>query len=331
MQLSKQGAFWLDVIIFAGISVIMYEIGFLSFLYLVPLQILAVKRGENGLLFSSVLILAAVLITAFIRTRWIEDMQLKNVLIFLELVLPVMLVASLFVVNKKSTQKWRNLFRLLGVTLAVGLVSIPIVLIIKQNTKFLEFFRDQITRIVEALTNTLFLEPGMYQEGIIRSLFNPDQIMKTLQAVFFRNFLFSFFLMLTVNWRIGIGIARRFFGNPVPVLAGFSLPNAFIWVFLISWAGILADIFFGLKTLGYIVWNLGLIALFLYGLQGTGIIRHLLGRSNATRGLKTFFTVMIVFLIIVPGINVLILLGIPIFGVSEVWIHYRKPKRSDQS
>lgn len=329
MRISEQGAFWLDVIIFAGISVIMYEIGFLSFLYLVPLQVMAKKRGENGLLFSSVLVLAAVLVTAFIHTRGIEDIQLKNVLIFLELVLPVMLVASFYAVNKQFTQEWRNLYRLLGVTMAVGLVSIPVILIIKQNTNFVEYFRNQIAMIVEGVTSTLFLQSGIYEEGLISSLFRPERIIQTIKAVFFRNYLFSFFLILTLNWRIGVGIARRFFGGTVPRLSQFILPNKFIWVLLISWAGILADIFFGLKVAGYIVWNIGLIALFLYGLQGIGILRHLLGRANLGRGMQTFFIVMIVFLLIVPGINALILLGIPILGVSEVWIHFRKQKRSE--
>lgn len=329
MRISEQGAFWLDVIIFAGISVIMYEIGFLSFLYLVPLQVMAKKRGENGLLFSSVLVLAAVLVTAFIHTRGIEDIQLKNVLIFLELVLPVMLVASFYAVNKQFTQEWRNLYRLLGVTMAVGLVSIPVILIIKQNTNFVEYFRNQIAMIVEGVTSTLFLQSGIYEEGLISSLFRPERIIQTIKAVFFRNYLFSFFLILTLNWRIGVGIARRFFGGTVPRLSQFILPNKFIWVLLISWAGILADIFFGLKVAGYIVWNIGLIALFLYGLQGIGILRHLLGRASLGRGMQTFFIVMIVFLLIVPGINALILLGIPILGVSEVWIHFRKPKRSE--
>ncbi len=329
MRLSERGAFWVDVLIFAGISIIMYEIGFLSFLYLVPLQIMAKKRGENGLLFSSVLVLAAVLITAIINTRWVEDVQLKNVLIFLELILPVMLVAALYTVNKKFTEEWRSLYKILGVTLAVGLVSIPVILIIKQNTKFLDYFREQITKIVQSISDSLFLQSGIYEEGIVRSLFQPEQIIQTIRAIFFRNFLFSFFVFLTLNWRIGIGIARRFFGGEIPRLHRFMLPNTFIWVLLISWAGILADIFFGLKIFGYIVWNIGLIALFLYGLQGVGIIRSLLARANLGRGLQTFLTVMILFLLIIPGINALVILGIPIFGVSEVWIHYRKPKRSD--
>jgi hypothetical protein len=331
MRLSERGAFWLDVVLFAGISVIMYEIGFLSLLYLVPLQVMAKKRGENGLLFASLLVLAAVLVTAFIHTRAVEDVQVKNALIFLELVLPVMLVASLYTVNRQFSQKWRALYRLLGVTLAVGIVSVPIILIVKQNTKFVDYFRDQVAQVVEVFTGSLFLQSGVYEEGVVRSLFNPDRIMQTIKAVFFRNYLFSFFLMLTLNWRVGIGITRRFFGGTVPVLSRFVLPGKYIWVFLISWAGILADIFFGLQAVGYIVWNIGLISLFLYGLQGTGIIRHMLEASNLGRGVQTFLTMMIVFLLVVPGINILIIMGIPIFGVSEVWIHYRKPKRSDQS
>ncbi len=50
-----------------------------------------------------------------------------------------------------------------------------------------------------------------------------------------------------------------------------------------------------------------------------------------TRGLQSFLTVIIVIMFAIPGINILIILGIPILGVSETWIHFRKPKRSDES
>jgi hypothetical protein len=75
----------------------------------------------------------------------------------------------------------------------------------------------------------------------------------------------------------------------------------------------------------------GLIAMFLYGLQGVGILRFLIAKSNAGRGLLRFTTIIIIVMLIIPGINILIILGIPIFGVSETWIHFRKPKRSDES
>jgi len=331
MRISERGAFWLDILIFSGISIFMYEIGILSFLFLVPLQIAAKKRGETAYLFSALVVLTAVLVTAIIETRSVENTELKYILILLQIVTPIMLAASLYIVNRRYPQVWRNLYKLLGVTLAVGLGSVPIILIIKQNGTFVVFLREQLTALFAVLAEAFAISGSGLEAGLIGSLIQPSQILETIKAVFFRNFLFSFFIALVLNWRIGLGIARRVVGSDIPALVRFHMPEKFIWILLISWAGILGDIFFGLKVLGYIVWNIGLISMFLYGLQGWGIVRFLLGKSNLPQGMQSFFTVLIVVLLIIPGINILIILGIPIFGVSETWIHFRKPKRSDES
>ncbi len=100
------------------------------------------------------------------------------------------MAASLFMINRQYPQAWRNLYKLFGVTVAVGLVSIPIILIIKQNNKFVTYLKEQIANILEIFTGSFLLESGTYETGLIRSLFNPEQILLTVKAIFFRNYLF---------------------------------------------------------------------------------------------------------------------------------------------
>ena len=46
MQLSERGAFWVDIFLFSAISVFIYQLGLIYFLFAVPLQILIKKRGS---------------------------------------------------------------------------------------------------------------------------------------------------------------------------------------------------------------------------------------------------------------------------------------------
>ena len=330
MQLSERGAFWVDIFLFAAISVFIYQLGLIYFLFAVPLQILIKKRGEYAYLYAALLVLIGAVVTAFIRTRGMENSNFRRMMALLQLLLPVFLLASLYTVNKKGLRVQRTVFRLIAAVIGAGIVSIPLIFGILRNTEFVAFLRSQLTAIMEGFFSPR-AESGMqFEQGLLLSFFNSDRIISLMRELFFRTFLFSFFLILTINWRVGVGISRRIVPGTAPVrLSGFNMPDRFIWVFLLAWAGIIADIFFGLGVFGYVVWNFGLIATFLFGLQGAGILKFFLERSNLGRGLQSFIMVLLVVLFFIPGLNALLLFGIPIFGVSEVWIKYRKPKRSD--
>ena len=323
-----EGGPWAEVLGFAVIAIILYLTGFLTFVFAVPLQILMVKRGPRAYLMSSLTVLVAVIISALVNTRLMENEELKQMLIFIELLFPVMLMAGIFAMNMESPYRLRKLYLLLGVTGAVGLVSIPIIYWLLQSEVFMTAMRAQVDYIVSALYGSPEAAETGLDGGMLGRIFNPEAMMETLKEVVLRNYLFSFFLLLTLNWRLGFGLGLRTRRERPPSLKGFFLPDKMIWILLISWAGILGDIFFGVGPLGYFVWNAGLIFLFLYGLQGMGIIQHLLSRAEMTRGLQLFIIVMIIVVLFIPFLNILLIIGIPIFGVSEIWIKYRQPKRS---
>jgi hypothetical protein len=323
-----EGGLWAEILGFAVIAIILYITGFLTFLFAVPLQMLMIKRGYRAYLMSSFAVLVAVIISALVNTRLMENEELKQMLIFIELLFPVMLMAGIFAMNLESPYHLRKLYLLLGVTGAVGLVSIPIIYWLLQSEVFMTAMRDQVEYILSALYGSPeAAETGM-NGGMLGRIFNPEAMMETLKEVVLRNYLFSFFLLLTLNWRVGYGLGLRSRGERAAGLKNFFLPDKMVWILLLAWAGILGDIFFGVGPLGYFVWNVGLIFLFLYGLQGMGIVQHVLSRGDMTRGLQLFIIVMIIVVLFIPFLNILLIIGIPIFGISEIWIKYRQPKRS---
>ncbi|MEW5816027.1 MAG: DUF2232 domain-containing protein, partial [Spirochaetota bacterium] len=130
--------------------------------------------------------------------------------------------------------------------------------------------------------------------------------------------------ILSGNWWLGTSIGRRLKGEQAFEITRFSLPDFFIWPLLVSWAGILLDLFKNIGILGYVFWNAGFISLFLFGLQGLGIIRFLFGKHKVARGLRLISGIVLAVFILWPGLNIIVMIGIPGLGVSELWIKYRK-------
>jgi uncharacterized protein YybS (DUF2232 family) len=91
---------------------------------------------------------------------------------------------------------------------------------------------------------------------------------------------------------------------------------------------VLADLFFGIGGWAYVAWNVGLVLLFLFGLQGMAIIHFLFEKYKVPRLLWVLLVAGLVILAVSPGIGLFIVLVIPVFGISENWIRYRIPREA---
>ncbi|RKX77324.1 MAG: hypothetical protein DRP87_09545 [Spirochaetes bacterium] len=132
------------------------------------------------------------------------------------------------------------------------------------------------------------------------------------------------FLFLIFNWRGGTYIVEKLNRRKVDRVINFFMPEKMIWPLLVSWAGIFIDRFLDLGLLGYAFWNVGSIFLVLYALQGIGILKYLFNRYNFSRLTRVFIGLALVIMLFWPGVNLLVIVGIPALGVSELWIKYRK-------
>ena len=84
--------------------------------------------------------------------------------------------------------------------------------------------------------------------------------------------------------------------------------------------GILVEIF-DLVNLGYasaVIWNVGLILIFVYGLQGLGIIRSLFVRFKFPQSLRLMVEVLLMLILVMPGVNYIVIIGLPV-------LEYLKP------
>ena len=106
-----------------------------------------------------------------------------------------------------------------------------------------------------------------------------------------------------------------------------KLESWWLWPLLFAGALVLADLFFGISFGSFVAWNLTLVFLLLYGLQGMAILRFLFEKYRIPRFLWLLLVVVVVTLVRVsPGAGLFVVLAIPLLGISEIWIRYRIPR-----
>jgi hypothetical protein len=86
---------------------------------------------------------------------------------------------------------------------------------------------------------------------------------------------------------------------------------------------VLADLFFGISYWAYAAWNIGLVLLFLFGLQGMAIMLFIFEKHRVPRLFWFLLVGGLVVLAASPGAGLFIVLAVPVLGISENWIRYR--------
>lgn len=103
----------------------------------------------------------------------------------------------------------------------------------------------------------------------------------------------------------------------------FKVPDLFLWPFIVSWVIVLLDIVLGLGIFGILVWNIALVFLMVYGTAGISILMYLVAKKGIRLN-PLSWVVFSIILLLIPVINVIMLIVIPVLGISEHWIKYRK-------
>lgn len=106
--------------------------------------------------------------------------------------------------------------------------------------------------------------------------------------------------------------------------ANMKLPDYFVWILFGSWAGALVcKLVSGIPIwVLAVIWNLSLSLTVLYLIVGVSIVVAFARKRTAaiTAG-RIVFTVAIACLI--PFLNVVVLIGLPLLGILETWINFR--------
>ena len=311
---------WAEIAIFTVAAFLLYQISVLFFLITVPLIVLGLKRGPEAVLYSGTILLFAILVQVFIRTRGIEDEVLRRFFFMMEAAYPVTLIlgaALLF------WGRGRILYRLLTATAAVLLVSLPIVGIYSGNQEVMEFLQQQFKLILESLQGGLGGNAAGANGVEVLSALDAESFYTLISEVFIRHYIFSFFLMLSACWAFSYGIYSRSKGSMPYNLVHFTVPENLLWPFIGAWFGVLLDVLVGVPLVGFLFWNYGMILLSVYAMQGIGILKSLFQQHGVSRLLQLLVVFSAVIILLTPRLNLVLIVGVPLLGLSEYWIHYR--------
>jgi hypothetical protein len=236
------------------------------------------------------------------------------------------------IVNLPLKRKPRTLLLLVGATALAGVVSVPGILWLSANAEF----QGSLGALFQEISKTL---SGLFApaDGISGSLFSallePSKLEQLSVGYLLRSFLMDYMLLLSFSWWAGQASAARtaaLFGvRPRFHFAELRLEGWWLWPLIASGALVLVDLFFGLSFWAYVAWNVMLVLLFLYGLQGLAIVRYVFEKHGIPRFLWLLLIVGLGALVASPRVGIFVIFAIPVFGVSENWIRYRIPRDAE--
>jgi hypothetical protein len=218
---------------------------------------------------------------------------------------------------------WRlTLGALAGVSLFVAIAAMA-----GENSGFTAFVRAQS----ELLSSLSIASSGSdaARRSLLEQYLTPDRIRELMTGiilrggglascmlVFYISRFFTFFLA---------GLVRR--GRTWPGLREFQVSPWLIWVLSLSLGVILLSRLVKWQVPEIAAWNVLALCGLMYLAQGAGIVRYFLTRRLASPGLRLFINIAIVFVVLSPGINVLLLGGLILLGITEHWVPLRVLKQ----
>jgi uncharacterized protein YybS (DUF2232 family) len=329
MYQRSAGGRWLEILLFTTSSLILYHTGVGLILFLVPLQVVCSRRGLRGLALSAAVFMVVFLGIRFVPLLFGSRATQPDILVYAEIGIVLLLLLGLIGMNLPVQRLPRKLYLLLGAAAVAGVVAVPLGLLFASTQGFRESIANLFVEVSKTLSGVFAPADGA-GGSLLSSLLEPAKLQQISEAYFLRSFLVDYVVLLAFSWWAGQAAAARtaiFFGaRPGFRFAGFRLESWWLWPLIISGALVLADLFFGISALAYVAWNIGLVLLFLFGLQGLAIIRFVFEKHGVPRFLWLLLIVGLAMLAASPRAGLFVILAVPAFGVSENWIRYRIPR-----
>jgi hypothetical protein len=316
-------------LIFAAICVALIRVGFLSFLFLVPLGVCAVVYGSFTAWTASVLAVMG-------NSIWLAGLSLSyegsgigllDVLVFSVMVLGF---TWIMVGNPAAFPPIRTVFRFIAASVAGALAFLAVVFSLGSNEGFSVLLRSQIEAISAAYIDSSGIDAA--QRALIERQLSPDRIIEMFSLIILRggalvSMIFLFFFSRQTAFILA-RLFRRQAGGISSDLIGFFAPRKTIWVLSLCLPVILLCRIPSLRVIEIIAWNLLVICAIMFLAQGGGIVLFNLARRPMHLIMRLLYGIVFVFIIFSPGLNVLALGIVVLLGIAENWLPMRTIKEN---
>jgi hypothetical protein len=317
----------------AAVSVGLNRSGFLGFLFLLPI-------GVNAFCFSA----ASSWLCAFFAVAgnglfalWagvflhlpfntlVPDMAYFSVIVFgfAWIAAPLPRFPALF--------RPRTAYRLVVSSVAGALAMTLFAYVSGPETGLLAMLRSQAELFV-SLYNTS-TGADVVEQSLTGHYVNVDNVLAVIEAVSLRGgAVLSCMLLFFVSRQFSLLIARLA-RRPFPAgnFAGFHTSSRQIWVLSFSLAAVLAGSILGRQSFAQTAalvseiaaWNILVICVMLYLVQGGAILLHWYSRWAAPPFFKFILNFLFIIVIFSPGINAVFLAVLTLLGIAENWVPFR--------
>lgn len=330
MYQRSSGGRYLEILLFTLSSLLLYHtiIGFV--LFLVPLQVVASRRGIRGLCAA-----AGVFFVVFLALRFgpfvlSPGAGAPDMVIFMETGGVLLLLLGLLGVNVPIKGRPRTAVMLLAATAVAGIIGFPTIVVLARTDAFQASMNSLFSDTAKVLSTALAPATDGFGSALLAPILEPTHLREMSESFLTRTLLADYMIMLTFSWWAGQAAAARapaFLGiAPSFRFSRFRLESFWLWPLIASGAVVLADLFFHFSSWAFVGWNIALVLLFLYGLQGLAIVWFQFEARHLPRFLWLLLVIVLGILAVSPGIGVIVLVAVPLFGISENWVRYRIPR-----
>ncbi len=297
-------------------SAVLYNLGFLSPLFAVPLQYSAGGRSRQRFLVSS--LVSVFLILAF-RAMVLRPLGALG-FVYLDGCILLLAVAGLYICNFEL-QKFELPLRIAAATALAGVIVLLMQPVLGRLRDQLVPALDQALAVGQDL-NLTSAGNGVGVDGELMLLIVQDLLERT-------GFAWYFFFIAFSHW-LGKNITKRIGRDDQSGKERWILPEAWIWFLFVPLTVYLLDKLMGRsgrQLLGgisaYAVSNALIISAGSYALRGLGMARAMVSRKGLSVQMQRLLLMTTGFLAVMPGINLVVLILFAGLGVSELWVNYR--------
>lgn len=344
-------SYWLEVVGLGLVSALLYRFGLLLLVFMVPVQIVWVRRGERAGLTAAAVFLAVQLVLTLTDLARVTG-EVGQLPVGMALIGMLPMVASfggLYLLNRPTLRlrlpTWQKEAgakpegssvelhlpgRLIVAAVLAAAVFVPLFVYVGSSGSLRDLIGVQLAMLEELAG------------GLSADQAEIEALLALAVEMVLASFLVGFAAMLLVNWWLGIRFVRRArwaAPEPNPVaerviameLKEFRLADAYVWVLIAGWASVAASVALDTGAFRHVAWNVALPVTLLFGLQGLAVLWHLLGRKGVGRQGRVGVGIALTVSLMLPVVNVVVLVGIPGLGVSEIWVDYHRFERSESS
>ena len=219
-------------------------------------------------------------------------------------------------------------YKVLAVAAACALAALPLLLALERDTSIASFLEGRIGSILAPLSASV---GDGYEASALAASLDPKEIVATSMTA-----LRDSFAAITprCHRRLAGGSGT---GSRGPAAAGreetrrdrgATLPYPLLWAFLASWSLVLAAVLLHApEAPSAFAWNCAIAVSLPTRPRASGSSTHLFKSWNMPRSLRIIIAVMAVIALVTPTAGyAVVAVALPLLGVTEIWIPYRKPK-----